>query len=277
MIAHSLNQRPIVLARFQVEAIQRFALSVTPPLLYERDDEVAVLFGTATLLTLSDRYFVITASHLFDEKSIKLERIAFPLHPIQGGLQTLGNCTLARPTDERFDVAAFELHEEAVVSVLRKNWQFLRLTNIAKPMPVGRVLLCGYPASLVCPSSTRLDGSFVGVYSDPLVEAPEDLEHPARPGLDLFFHYGHQAEALDGSLVDTPKLPGVSGSSVWQFQQITEESLWSAERVVRVIGVQSSYAHSRFFRAKNWLAVALLLRQIDPILEEQLEAWLNAR
>jgi hypothetical protein len=48
------------------------------------------------------------------------------------------------PRNEAFDVAALEIQNDSVIAILRNNWQFLELRNIAKPMPMGRALLSGY-------------------------------------------------------------------------------------------------------------------------------------
>lgn len=263
-----------VLQLHQVTALERFALNVTPPLLYERTDQQVVLLGTGTLFTLLDRWFVITANHLFDVPGIELERIGFPTDPVTGGTQTFGKFTLARPTDKRIDVAALELQEPSVISILQTNWQSLCLSNIANPMPSGRVFLGGYPGELVRQSAGSVHGRFVMIYSDPLDKPPDPdlLTSPAVPG--LLFRYGREAEALDGTKVSTPKMPGTSGASVWQLQRVGDDALWSADRAARVIGVQCSYSPSHFFRAKNWRAVALLLQQIDQDLRSAIESHL---
>lgn len=60
----------------EAAAIERFVLNSTVPLVYNRDD-AAVLAGSGTLFVVEDKYFVVTARHIFDERGcLKLWRRA---------------------------------------------------------------------------------------------------------------------------------------------------------------------------------------------------------
>lgn len=59
----------------------------------------------------------------------------------------------------------------------------------------------------------------------------------------------------------------ISGASVWQARKVNGP-IWSPEQAFSVIGVQSSYKHSKYIRAKSWWAVAKVLEGIDATLAD---------
>lgn len=85
-----------------------------------------------------------------------------------------------------------------------------------------------------------------------------------RGWLDLFFDYGHDAVSVTRQPMKTPELPGMSGTSIWELRPVS--GVWTPETATRVVGIQSAYIHSKYFRAKSWWAVAKVLEQADPAL-----------
>ena len=55
-----------------------------------------------------------------------------------------------------------------------------------------------------------------------------------------------------------PNLHGISGASVWGFMP-KEGALWSAERQVKVVAIETGYLRETYVRAQSWAAVALVL------------------
>lgn len=248
----------------EAAAIERFALKVTIPILLETTNGVGLL-ATGTLFEIAERQFIVTAQHIFDNVG-DLTTLAFPENPLKGSLHTFGSFQLAKPTEAHFDVAIMELQEAETVSKLKSGWQFLSLSNVALPSetsPDGAFFLSGYPGSLTKNSGGWLQGAFATAYTQRIPDIPSEALAPIIPDLDLFFDYGHEATSITGKQVATPELPGVSGASVWEHKP-TSTAVWTPESVVRVVGVQSAYVHSKYFRAKNWWAVAKVLEQISP-------------
>lgn len=80
--------------------------------------------------------------------------------------------------------------------------------------------------------------------------------------LDLLFAYSREGMSITGQPVVTPELNAASGASIWEYRPI--RPLWTPpESVVRVVGVQSSYMHSKCFLAKSWLATLRLLEEVN--------------
>jgi hypothetical protein len=258
----------------EAAAIERFVLHVTVPIFLEVGDSGGLL-ATGTLFKIGGRVFLITARHVFDDLP-DLTRLAYPEDPIRGGLYTLGSFTVLKPTAEHVDVAAVELKSPETVQRLEANWQFLSLDNVAAPSLVtgdGAFFVSGYPGSLTKTEAGWTTGKLATAYTQRLPYPPAEAALPVVPELDLFFEYGHDATSVTGAPVKTPELPGVSGASVWELR--TVNGVWTPEAATRVVGIQSAYRHTKYFRAKSWWAVAKVLEQVDQALADAVRAKLN--
>ena len=259
----------------EASAIEKFCLNVTIPILLETPDG-ARLHATGTLFEIAGRRFIITARHIFDGLP-DLKKLAFPENPSKGGLHTFGSFHLARPTEEHFDVAVMELQDDATIKKLVSHWQFLSLDNVALPsntLSDGLFFLAGYPASLTKNTAGWVHGAFATVYTQRLDSVPIEAEKPVIADLDMFFEYGKDATPITGKHLQTPELPGTSGTSVWEYRHLVT-GVWSPESTTRVVGVQSSYIHTKYFRAKNWRAVAEVIKRIDQHLADAIQDQLH--
>jgi hypothetical protein len=256
-------------------AIEKFVLNVTIPILLETANG-ACLLATGTLFEIADRQFIVTARHIFDDLT-DLTRLAFPERPFNGAVHTFGTFQLVKPIKEHVDVAVMELQCGETIAKLKSGWQFLSLSNVALPSltsPNGAFFLSGYPASLTQNAGEWIESAFATAYTQLIPDVPSEATLPVVPELDLFFDYGHDAISITGKPIKTPKLPGASGASVWEYKSVACV-VWNPESLVRVVGVQSSYIHSKYFRAKNWVVVAKVLEQIDPKIAEIVRSKLN--
>lgn len=255
--------------------VHRFVVSVTIPILHELGDTAALL-ATGTLFKIAGRSFVITARHVFDDVS-DLRLLSYPENTLKGSLYTFGAMTIHRPKEEHIDVAVIELHDPATVDRLDAGWQFLCLENVGLPsenLGNGSVFVAGYPHALTSEKDGWTTGRFLTAFTQRIPEAPDGALKPICADVDLFFDYGHEAQSLAGESITTPQLQGVSGGSIWELVQPTS-TVWSPDQNVRVIGVQSSFRHSDFIRAKNWWAVAKVLESVDEGLAVEVRAKLQ--
>ncbi|KDR26211.1 MULTISPECIES: hypothetical protein [Caballeronia] len=258
--------------RQEVIAIERFAFNVTLPILLEVGADT-VLRATGTLFRIAQRRFVITARHIFD--NVDHEKFGYPESPLQGGTSTFGTANYILPKEEHVDVAVIELLDEKTIQCLDTNWQYLSLDNVA---PVSgstsdnAFFVSGYPGSLTEMDRGWVKGRLVTAYTQRMRSVPSGAEDPIVPGLDLFFDYSGEATSVTGQPIQTPELPGVSGASIWEVVD-NVSGVWSPEAATRVVGVQSAYIHSKYIRAKSWLAVAQVLELAD----EQLAAAVRSK
>jgi len=263
-------------------AFEKLAMSATMPIFLNWPELGNALLGTATLFEIAKRYFLVTASHIFDGFTDKHhENLAYSDDPINGQLHTLGSLTVTRPTQAYFDVAVIELHDPTTIERLLAGWRFLSLKNVAMPSGTLRdsaFLLAGYPRSNLTPeggwiNNGKVSGQFVSAYSQRIPHVPANTDQPVRPDIDLFCDYGHTATNFDGREINAPSLPGASGASVWEISDSTK-GIWKAESAARVVAVQSTYREGEYFRAKSWLAVAEVMKLIDADLATEIRQGL---
>ncbi len=96
------------------------------------------------------------------------------------------------------------------------------------------------------------------------IAVPENAKSPVYPALDLFSAYDPEAiDAVTKASIKTLPLEGCSGASIWQYEEPKAGALWSPERCLKIVGVQSAYRKDQYFRAKSWAAVLEIMRQTD--------------
>ena len=242
----------------QAIAIEEFVLSTTIPIFFDAC-EAAVLLGTGTLFEIREHSFLITARHIFDDVP-DYTKLSYPESPLRGGLHTLGSSTVLKPKEEHIDIAVIELQCQNTIERLRSNWKFLTLENVVSqcsPVSDDEFLISGYPLSLSTSQPDLSKCKLVTVYTNSLRSVPAEAIQPVMAGLDLFFEYGKDAISIQGEIINTPNLRGMSGSSVWRLGPVA--GIWTPEKAALVVGIQSSYNHSRYIRAKSWMAVESLL------------------
>ena len=242
-------------------AVRDYILKRTVPILYNDPKGRVSPNGTGTLLRIEDRLFLITACHVFDERRDFVE-FAYPTHPINGGVSTFGSFNLMRPTDELIDIAIAELTDERTKEILSANWQVCTLSDVCAPPSTGSFIVVGHPASMIEATRDGLNSRAVFVKTT-RIEAHSALEYKARPEFELFLAFGKMATSESGAQIDTPRMNGVSGASVWVVVE-SAGIAWSPASILRVVGVLWSVDRSRFMRATDWRAIARALQNIFP-------------
>lgn len=243
-----------------MRAVERFCAAVALPVLHEPIPDVVDQVGTGTLFDVDGRLLLITAGHIFDQ--IKPEDLVIPSTKTTT-LHGIGPYHLYRADIEEIDIAIVELRHPPSIERARDGWHVLTLANIAEPSIDGHFILTGYPSERVKRKGGLLGGSFLALHTQRLAEPPPGVQKPAASDLDLFFKYGQEAEALDGSRVAVPKLPGCSGAPVWEYAEPEGMRFWSAAQCLRVVGIQSSYIDRKgFFRVKRWEYVRAMIAKL---------------
>ena len=262
------------------KALEQFTATVTVPVLY--DDERSGLvdqLGTGTLLNIEGRYFLVTADHLFNHRDPG--RFAIPKGRVNADLHSIGPGQFWRPkllpNEPDVDIAIFELQDEFTLSYVKTGWRVLTLENAGPASPyAGEFVLCGYPSARGWRTKDAIGGGLITMFTQRMPEIPPEAHPPPHPALDLFFFYGTEAPTLDGKTAQLPALDGASGAAVWEYTEPKNGLLWAPERVLKVVGVQSSMElvqkGQRYFRVKSWAAVLKMLRQADPTLAPPIDA-----
>ena len=199
---------------------------------------LAAVRGTATLIRTGKQIVLLTAAHLFDHR-VRLGDLMLPL-PASGAWLNLDSAQVRCEIDA--DIAVIRPDAQAQAA-LAKEWRAVPLEAVAGAgLAVGEDWMhyvAGYPAAL-----TRLHEQWL-VAKRLLVMSGELA--PGCPagesGRDLLLEYRRVAARTDGQSIHTPPLDGVSGAAVWGVR------CFGGGRHLMIVGVQSSFCHSRYLRA----------------------------
>jgi hypothetical protein len=258
----AMQSRPLTeftgLSLPELASIERFLVGCTVPLIYEGDTRTGIL-GTGTFVSFLERVFFVTAGHHFTNADPTLmaipERAGKNVH-----VWTFGHATIHHPknTDEH-DVAVIELLDPDFVARVRDGWTILDGSNVeVADAAAENYLIAGYPDATVKYENAMLTPSALMQ----LYTAPYDGEIVGDRGdFDLFFRYGEAAGNTYGFKKDTPHLGGASGALVFALGA-RPAGVWSPEAVLKVVGVQVSFIHSKYVRAKKWGLVEHVLSLI---------------
>lgn len=239
-------------------AVGEFLKRVVVPLIYELPDGRVDQVGTCTLLREQEHVFLITARHTFTDRN--RDSFVIPENPLRGDFVRLSFefLTLVDPPNQDIDLAVLKLTSAQAVQQLDVEWRFLTRANTAAASPQGTFLISGYPSSRAKIVGQAIGGSLNTIYTERMATTPTAAASPVDPGLDMFFHYDQDAEGLDGQPVSTPDLPGVSGSSIWEYSEVAE-GLWTPERALKIVGVETSWRRGEYARGKAWRYVQHIL------------------
>ena len=258
-----------MLSAAETSAVNEFIRSVTIPILRNHDGRVAP-FATGTVFEIAERCFLVTAAHVFDNAP---EEIGFAAGRVNASTHTFGTFEIARATNRSVDLAVAELLEVDAIERLRTGWRFLKLRNVCLPSTSGMFVLAGYPTALSKTSGKEIVGELIRVSTERILSCPDEVADEI-PELDLFFQYRRAAVKNQRDVEPTPHLNGASGASVWEIRR-SDRRLWSPEDAAKVVGVQSSFVHSKFFRAQSWQGIVALLQQIDTAIATEVALALD--
>lgn len=242
-----------------MRSIEKFLGSCTVPLVYQADNRTFV-HGTGTFVKFGARRYLVTAAHIFS--GIDPACLAVPEAPTNAHIWTLGNITIHHPKEkDEFDVAVVRLEDDDFCDRISKGWRFLEPHNVsATSLASSDYIVAGYPTvtvekkvGLLVPQA--LMQLYTGPYDGPV--------EGGRSNLDIFLRYSRNAEGAYGDTKPTPDLSGISGASVWNIDT-KPNGLWAPESILKIVGVQVSFKHSSYLRAKSWALVSEVVCRVDP-------------
>lgn len=245
----------------EMSSIERFLTACTVPLIYQGVDKVRVQ-GTGTFFEQDGRHFLVTAGHVF--KGIDPNELGVPERAGNDAyIWRFGHAQIHHPknTDE-LDVGVVELGDKEFIELAVAGWRFLNASNLAPPVSnIEQYIVAGYPDKTV----KNIDGTLTPaalfqIYTGPFDGEPRD----GRGKFDLLLRYDRKAGNTYGRRKQTPSLEGVSGAAVYAVLP-SKDGIWAPEIILKVVGIQTSFVHSEYIRAKSWGLVANLLSQIPTV------------
>ena len=108
----------------------------------------------------------------------------------------------------------------------------------------------------------RIMGRPTGIITSLMHDTPANAMLPVDLALDLFLELPRQAIITVGTTIDIPPIGGMSGCAIWQLRDTADDKLWSPDRALRLVGVQSSAKPGNYFRGKPWTYIPNLLKQV---------------
>jgi hypothetical protein len=237
-----------VMQALAVHAIEQFVSTFTIPIMYEFQGGDGIL-GTGTLFEIGGKYFIVTASHLFDPEDFRTEfqeefdpqKLACPdrRSRIPAQPTTFGEFDLCRAVQTGFDhdVAFLELKAAEKIERLKSGWTFLTLDQVGLPTQEELHFLAGYPVALVRREREFYSGPLAVLRTIRLPQPPEGAREPIDARFDFFFKYGTQVHVGgDDKVMESLRLQGASGGSLCQLV-LTEEPLWMPTKAIRIVAI----------------------------------------
>ena len=265
----------------RMESLEHYVLDRTLPIVGAKDDQRAV-YGTATLFVADDRGYLITAKHVYDKVRHHTDQhgvdFAVPAAASGGPALALGHCRIQPVETEGLDldVAVIALDSDEVVADLTRGWQSIGPDAVKKPAPnAEHYYVGGYPG--VYGEQEGLDFA-TGMA---VVVASEYVPNPHYPAYTsaathLFLNHEQQGHLYDGTTVESPELPGISGSTVWSLDlEAGGATPWTAERALSAVAVETAYLRGTYIRSTRWSAAAHGLRSFDEAVGKEMEERLQ--
>lgn len=243
-----------------MRAVERYAATVTVPILHEYACDKIDQVGTGTLFDYEGRLLLVTARHIFEK--IKAEDLVIPSRNTTA-LHGIGPYHLFLPDNRDVDLAIVELRDPLSIERARSSWKILGLANAGVASNEGWFVLTGYPSIKSRRVGGLLGSTLLSLHSWRLPDIPVEAEQPVHSDLDLFFRFENEAERLDGEMAAIPHLGGCSGGAIWEYREPDGMKFWTPEQCLHLVGVQSGFKpKAGYFRAKSWAYVHAMMVEL---------------
>lgn len=254
----------------KLKAIQHWMARTVIPLLYDDPSGQLDSYGSGALIGSNGNVLFATARHnlFFPDHATLRDRIrlAIPIpdrdDPAKTDVvNTLGTFDVLQPVDppgQDIDIALLHLKDPDLIARLGRSWNVIDRSKAVVASPQGKFVLSGYSSARVKVTPQGLGGSLNTIHTERMPQAPEGAEQPIHPDHDLFFYYDNDATDVEGNAVETPAVPGMSGSVVWELRDV-KNGVWAPDNALKMVAIQVSWMKDNFARAKSWAYVEHIL------------------
>jgi hypothetical protein len=244
----------------EILALEGFAFKASVPLFCALGED-ADHCATGTFVETGKKLFLLTVRHVLDE--CEPQNIAITGSPADSDLFTLGNLIVHTPKDMcdvEIDIIGIEIQDQQMIDKIKSGWRVVDITIGEHPSISADKLLVGYPSDKLNKNGLNLSGKPIA-FSCSLCEAiPTNAKLPIKPELDLFLQFPTEAVEKGGEIVEVNKIQGMSGCAIWELRELLDEEIWTPERALRLVGIQSSAAQDNFLRGKKWAYICEVLK-----------------
>lgn len=248
-----------VINAHQKQALDILGFRAAVPLFHVLGEEADHL-ATGTFVAVGEKRILLTARHILD--NCKPEQIAIPLSPEGSGLRTLGNLLVHKPRDlpgTDIDIVGTEILDRQTIEIVEAGWRVVDVAIGGEVDPSGELMLIGFPSATLNKKEMRITGRPTGIITALMHDIPVGAIPPAEPTLDLFLQLPRDAIGPAGAIIDIPPIGGMSGCAIWQMRETGDGELWSPDRALRLVGIQSSARAGSYFRGERWAYIRNLL------------------
>jgi len=256
--------------------LNNYRLKFTLPLFSEPPGSFKLL-GTGTLFEHEDRYFIVTADHIFrinedDPHSalIDMTTVGFPTALVKAGegaapIVTLGSHDIYRLAPPvLIDVIVIELRDRKTIATLKAGWSFLPFSQAEDVNSTDdRFVITGFMEQELKfdPKTNRVGQSMLNLETDYLHYTPQ-VKDPI-PQFDLFFYLQAEVTNVDGTQRTVTTLRGLSGGPIWAVRDVPDGEFWAPSKAMKIVAIQSSelQGQEKWSRGFRWSAVLRILQQ----------------
>lgn len=245
----------------QQQALDTFWFRATVPLFHAIGEDADHL-ATGTFVAVGEKRILLTARHILDD--CNPEKIAIAQSPQGSDLWTLGNLLVHKPIDlpgTDIDVIGIEILDRRTIDVVEAGWHVVDMAIGGEADPSKEFILIGFPSATLRKKEMQITGRPTSLITALMHDIPADATPPAHPTLDLFLQLPREAIGPAGEIIDIPPIRGMSGCAIWQLRETGDGELWSPDRALRLVGVQSSACAGSYLRGKRWAYIRSLLEQ----------------
>jgi hypothetical protein len=257
-------------------AISKFVEKSTIPIIAYLDDSetgerIAGIQGTGTLFKFMEKYFIITAAHVLEQIDQRNEKnIGIPIDKNKPDLITLQNCMIYIPTEEEIrekcDFGIIGLTNE-IGGNLEQNYHFLNEKNITfRIYDKMTIIITGYINKWA-----KFDKDKNILYTATPFKlmsrrkVPQNNYSEYDPRIHILAEYGETlflGGDINKCISAEQELKGISGSSMWTIEN-DSSGIWSAEKCVKVIGIQIALMKEEYIKGTKWIYIAEAMKHID--------------
>lgn len=242
----------------------------------EGERRIAGTCGTGSLFEFDDKYFLVTASHLFDAVNEVKEWIGIPVAQKNSDIYTLNNCVLSRPDTaeerEKYDIAILCL-DNSVARKLKRNYNFLTYANVDRMRSNEWFYVSGFPFtfSKLFAATNQVVGIPFRFMSHHKSPSEEDLQW-YDPAVHILVEYSdtYYESGINPIPIASPSnLDGISGCSIWNYED-DPKGIWAPQNCLKVVGIQTRVRRGSYIKGTKWGYVINAFASVDQAIHQKL-------
>ena len=247
-----------------LEACRYYVQERVFPLLYVTGEKSAVVLGTGFLVEDREDTFLVTAAHVLEtEDGTLYDHIAFPLRGPEEDVYALPESLYISGSEVGADVAVVQLNYDSDIQ-RSLHWKAVQLDSFYDHGEVDSeqtILVYGYPAALQqdIEADSLVGLGVVGFKTKPFGGDFSVVDN-YRPDIEIIFDYTSHM-TVDGVEKSVPDLHGISGSAMFCIDH-TVGGVWSAERCLKIVGVQKAVKPGRYIKATRSTCLKVSLAKL---------------